>query len=96
MSSPLRRVSVAVAVLLLVAPAAARAQTTRDFAATALNIVPSGQQGAFPVPAGADRQAQMYDALTGRTASPTSGSRSPAMRAIALRFGTSCTAGGAR
>src|SRR5918911_1157850 len=46
------------------APSAARAQTTRDFAATALNIIPSGQQGSFPVPPGADRQARMYDALT--------------------------------
>src|SRR5919199_2586572 len=64
MSSPLRRAGLAVAVLLLLAPSGARAQTTRDFAATALNIIPSGQQGAFPVPPGADRQAQMYDALT--------------------------------
>jgi acyl-homoserine lactone acylase PvdQ len=64
MSSPLRRAGLAVAVLLLLAPAAARAQTTRDFAATALNIIPSGQQGSFPVPAGADLQARMYDALT--------------------------------
>jgi Penicillin amidase len=64
MSRPLRRAGLAVAALLLLAPAAGRAQTTRDFAATALNIIPSGQQGAFPVPAGADRQAQMYDALT--------------------------------
>ncbi|MEA2287943.1 MAG: hypothetical protein QOJ21_3986, partial [Solirubrobacteraceae bacterium] len=36
----------------------------RDFAATALNIMPSGQLGSFPPPAGADRQARMYDALT--------------------------------
>src|SRR3954454_9409621 len=45
----------------LVVPAAASA---KDFAATALNIIPSGQLGAIPVPPGADAQAQMYDALT--------------------------------
>jgi acyl-homoserine lactone acylase PvdQ len=65
MSSPLRRAVLTAAALILLAPAAARAQTTtRDFASTALNIIPSGQQGSFPVPAGADRQARMYDALT--------------------------------
>ena len=37
---------------------------TTDYASTALNIIPSGQPGAFPVPTGADRQARMYDALT--------------------------------
>ena len=36
----------------------------RDYAETALNIVPSGQYGGLPVPAGADEQARMYDALT--------------------------------
>jgi acyl-homoserine lactone acylase PvdQ len=36
----------------------------KDYAATARNIIPSGQLGSFPVPAGADQQAQMYDALT--------------------------------
>jgi acyl-homoserine lactone acylase PvdQ len=41
------------------APAAAQ-----DYAATARNIIPSGQYGGFPVPPGADLQAQMYDALT--------------------------------
>jgi acyl-homoserine lactone acylase PvdQ len=35
-----------------------------DFAQTALDIVPSGQFGAFPPPAVADTQAKMYDALT--------------------------------
>jgi acyl-homoserine lactone acylase PvdQ len=35
-----------------------------DYAQTALNIIPSGQFGSLPVPAGADRQALMYDALT--------------------------------
>jgi acyl-homoserine lactone acylase PvdQ len=36
----------------------------RDYADTALNIIPSGQYGGLPVPAGADEQARMYDALT--------------------------------
>jgi acyl-homoserine lactone acylase PvdQ len=53
-------VTAAVAGLLLV-PASASA---KDYAATALNIIPSGQYGSVPVPAGADEQAKMYDALT--------------------------------
>jgi acyl-homoserine lactone acylase PvdQ len=36
----------------------------KDYASTALNIVPSGQWGDLPVPAGADSQAKMYDGLT--------------------------------
>ena len=35
-----------------------------DFAATALNIIPSGQYGSVPPAPGADAQAKMYDALT--------------------------------
>src|SRR5688572_29390697 len=46
---------------LALTPAAAGA---RDYAGTALNIVPSGQYGGLPVPPGADEQARMYDALT--------------------------------
>jgi acyl-homoserine lactone acylase PvdQ len=64
MSSPLRRAALAAVALCLLLPSAASAATTTDFASTALNIIPSGQQGAVPVPAGADRQARMYDALT--------------------------------
>jgi len=52
-------VAVAAAALALAAPAAAR-----DYAGTALNIIPSGQYGAVPAPAGADKQAKMYDGLT--------------------------------
>jgi acyl-homoserine lactone acylase PvdQ len=37
-----------------------------DFSDTALNIIPSGQYGSLPPPAGADRQAKMYDGLTPR------------------------------
>jgi hypothetical protein len=43
----------------MAAPAAAK-----DYAPDALNIIPSGQYGAFPAPAGADQQALMYDGLT--------------------------------
>src|SRR3712207_6254449 len=45
----------------------------RDYADTALNIVPSGQYGGVPVPAGADEQARMYDALTPLTDQVTPG-----------------------
>src|SRR3954452_23460725 len=45
---------------LAVAPAA----SARDYAGTALNIMPSGEPGGLPLPAGADTQAKMYDALT--------------------------------
>jgi acyl-homoserine lactone acylase PvdQ len=36
----------------------------KDYALIARDIVPSGEPGSVPVPAGADRQAMMYDALT--------------------------------
>src|SRR3954462_7505488 len=49
----------AAALALTAAPAAAQ-----DFAATARNIIPSGQYGSAPPPPGADTQALMYDALT--------------------------------
>ena len=44
--------------------AAASPAVAADYAQTALNIVPSGQPGAIPAPAGAATQAQMYDSLT--------------------------------
>src|SRR3954452_15940867 len=47
------------AFLLLAVPASAR-----DYAGTALNIIPSGQYGGLTGPAAADVQAKMYDALT--------------------------------
>src|SRR3954462_14083419 len=50
----------AVAVTLALSPSA----SAKDYAGTALNIIPSGQYGSVPVPAGADEQARMYDALT--------------------------------
>lgn len=55
-----RLLPAAVLVLLVAATPAAAA----DFAQTALNIIPSGQPGAIPAPAGADTQAKMYDSLT--------------------------------
>src|SRR5215467_11150356 len=36
----------------------------KDYASTALNIVPSGEWGDLPIPKNADSQAKMYDALT--------------------------------
>ncbi len=57
----MRRVTLAAALCALALPPSASA---RDYADTALNIVPSGQYGGLPVPAGADEQARMYDALT--------------------------------
>jgi acyl-homoserine lactone acylase PvdQ len=61
-----RRVKLVVAgVVVLVAMALSSGIAgARDFAQTARNIIPSGQIGALPVPAGADTQAHMYDALT--------------------------------
>src|SRR6187200_2932857 len=49
----------AAALLAFAVPAAAN-----DYASTARNIIPSGQYGSVPPPAGADEQARMYDALT--------------------------------
>ncbi len=51
--------ALAAACLVVAAPAAAK-----DYAPNALNIIPSGQYGGLPVPAGADQQALMYDGLT--------------------------------
>jgi acyl-homoserine lactone acylase PvdQ len=56
------RLAVAACVIALAAvPASASA---RDFASTALNIIPSGQYGSVPIPAGASGQANLYDGLT--------------------------------
>ena len=50
--------------LLLLSASTANAEGPNDFAATALNILPSGQYGSVPPPAGRRPQAQMYDGLT--------------------------------
>ena len=55
-----RALGVTAALLAFAAPAAG----AKDYAQTALNIIPSGQWGGLPVPAGADSQALMYDGLT--------------------------------
>ncbi|MCW2967712.1 MAG: penicillin acylase family protein, partial [Solirubrobacteraceae bacterium] len=55
----------ALAALALVPSAASAASRyDHDYAATARNIIPSGQYGGVPIPTGADTQAKMYDALT--------------------------------
>jgi acyl-homoserine lactone acylase PvdQ len=45
-------------------PVAQAASAPADYAQIARNIIPSGQPGAFPFPAGASTQAAMYNALT--------------------------------
>ena len=55
---------VAVASLVTLAAAAPTSAVARDYAGTALNIVPSGQYGGLPLNPAADEQAKMYDALT--------------------------------
>ncbi len=54
----------AVVALSFGAPVALGATSPTDDAATALNIIPSGEPGGYPFPAGATTQAQMYNALT--------------------------------
>lgn len=57
----------AVTALALGAPAALAAQSPSapaDYAQIARNIIPSGEPGGFPFPAGATTQAMMYNALT--------------------------------
>ena len=69
----MRRFTVAVAFLLavLAIPSTASARHHRhrgsssgDYADTALNVIPSGQQGHPADPARSRHQAKMYDALT--------------------------------
>ena len=43
---------------------AATGASARDYADTALNVLPAGQYGSVPPPPSADRQAKMYDGLT--------------------------------
>jgi acyl-homoserine lactone acylase PvdQ len=49
---------------LLLALAVPQSVAARDYAGTALNILPPGQYGTVPLPEGADEQARMYDNLT--------------------------------
>jgi acyl-homoserine lactone acylase PvdQ len=57
----MRRVALLACACTLALPGVAAA---KDFASTALNIVPSGEWGDFPIPPNADSQAKMYDGLT--------------------------------
>jgi acyl-homoserine lactone acylase PvdQ len=62
-----RAVPLALALAAIVpASAAAAGPLDKDYAAYSRNIIPSGQFGTVPIPAGADTQAKMYDALTPR------------------------------
>jgi hypothetical protein len=54
----------AVTVALLAIPTVSASAAPTDHAATALNILPSGQYGSLPIAPEADVQAQMYDNLT--------------------------------
>jgi len=51
-------------VILALGAGAAQAAAPADYAQVARNIIPSGQPGGVPFPAGASTQAQMYNALT--------------------------------
>src|SRR3954471_8948431 len=73
------------ALLVLAAPASAA-----DYSGTALNIIPSGQFGGLPVPAGADAQAKMYDALTPLGDQVTSGDLLADFKSEKFGAGDSC------
>ena len=60
MRRSLALIAIAGAALAATAPGAA----AKDYARTALNIIPSGQSGSLPPPPGADSQELMYDGLT--------------------------------
>src|SRR4051812_16282568 len=81
------RVAAAALAALLLSPPPAGA---RDYAATALNIIPSGEPGGLPVPPGADTQAKMYDALTPLFDQVTPTDLSADFKSEALRAGPSC------
>jgi acyl-homoserine lactone acylase PvdQ len=54
----------ALAAVLISLVGSSSASAATDFAATARNVIPSGQFGSLNVPPGADGQALMYDSLT--------------------------------
>ena len=60
----MKRIVVAAMMAAFCLAVAAPAHAVRDFASTALNIIPSGQYGGVPPAPEADDQAKMYDALT--------------------------------
>jgi len=59
---PRVRLAALVAIAACVIPAASA--SGRDYADTALNVIPSGQYGSIPPPPAADDQALLYDGLT--------------------------------
>ena len=60
MRRSLALIAISAAAFAAMAPGAA----AKDYARTALNIIPSGQPGSVPPPSGADSQELMYDGLT--------------------------------
>ncbi len=60
----MRRCVLAVGVVVGLLAAPVQGAAADDFSDTALNIIPSGQYGGFPLDPKADAQAQMYDGLT--------------------------------
>lgn len=63
MPRPIRTAAAACSAALILLAGAGTAHA-RDYAGTALNIIPSGQWGGFGAPPEADRQARLYDGLT--------------------------------
>ncbi len=59
-------------VTLVAALAAPSSAAAKDYALIARDIIPSGEPGNVPVPAGATRQPMMYDTLTPRFTHVTS------------------------
>jgi len=60
----MRRLFMVLAILMFGITAQSANAAGKDYSATALNIVPSGQWGSLTPPPGADSQAKMYDGLT--------------------------------
>jgi acyl-homoserine lactone acylase PvdQ len=56
--------ALALAATLVLGLAAAAPAPAKDYASTALNIIPSGQDGGLAITPASSRQAQMYDGLT--------------------------------
>ncbi len=60
----MRRSLLVAGAVLGLAAGPAQSAAAKDYASTALNVIPSGQYGGLPIPDGADTQAKMYDGLT--------------------------------
>ena len=70
------------------APIAQAAPALVDYARTARNIIPSGEPGSYPFPAGADAQARMYNALTPLAGHVTNGDLSSDFKSEVFGLGT--------